>query len=323
MEIETIIPLNNNSIDRDFGAINIKTGEYSLARYSIKSQEYKCPSCDEKLKLKKGNVRRHHWCHYNQDSKCQFYFKNDNNINNEKLHESLIHKECKSILKKIMKDKLVIINRKCATGQCDISLNIVLDKLNENSILIEEYSLDFNNKKLRADLVRIENDKLIEIYEIYATHQTQEEDRPNNINWYEFNAEQIYQKYNDEKYYLNDTIILNCYRHIIKCEECINEEKKILQRKNLLKEQIIQRELQIKIEEEEKEKNKRIICYNCGCKKPNNIYKNCISCNTKLQQLKIKKNCIKCDKIIYVNKEFYNYCWDCNKKMKDEVNLTR
>lgn len=322
--MEMIAQVYNNS-DRDFGAINIQTGEYSLARYSIKSQEYKCPSCDEKLKLKKGTKRRHHWCHYNQDTKCDFYFKNDDNTNNEKLHESLIHKECKSILKKMMKEKSVTISRKCATGQCDISLNIILEPLNENCILIEEYPLNFINtiginRKIRADLVRIENDKLIEIYEIYATHQTREEDRPNNINWYEFNTDQIYEKYNDENYYLNDTIILNCCRHIIKCDECINEEKKILKRMNLLKEQLIQKELEMKKEEEEKEKNKRIICYNCGCKKPDNIYKNCISCNTKLQQLKIKKNCIKCDKIIYVNKECYNYCWDCN---KNKINLTR
>jgi len=303
-----------NTIDRDFGAINIKTNEYALARYSIKSEKYKCPCCDEILQLKKGNKRRHHWAHYSQDSKCQFYKSINNNNNNEKIHESLLHKECKSILQNILKStKQINVYRCCATKQCDMSMNYRINPLDDNTQLVIEYNMTLNDRKIRPDLVKIESNKVIEIYEIFATHQTQEEDRPFNINWYEFKADEIYELYNDIKYKTESSIELNCHRHTIKCNECIEKEQILLMKMGLENERK-------KKQKEEELKLKRTTCQTCKSKKQDNNYPNCYNCNIKN---KIQKICKICKTKIYVKNEWYDTCWDCNNKFNkiNETNL--
>lgn len=233
-----------------FGAINMETGEYSLANYAIKSYNYKCPCCNQKVILRKGDHNKHHFAHYPTDKECKYY-----NVLESKeyeyLHEGLTHLSAKWTLKKILESgKEIEIIRRCATGQCDSQTVFVLKENNMDTVYVAEHVMSFENKKIRPDVVRIENYQVKEIYEIHDTNPTKEINRPNDIDWYEFKAEDILNNYNDNFYEKSKKRILFCKRSIIKCNRCIEAEKIELKRRN------IQQEINDKIFLEKEEKDK-------------------------------------------------------------------
>lgn len=211
----------------EYGAINIETGEYSLADYAIKSYNYKCPCCNQRLKLRKGDHNRHHFAHYPQEIECNYY---DVSLSQKykHIHEGQLHITAKHTLKKILEsDKEIVILRRCATGQCDNKTVIKLEEPSRDTLFVIEHQMQFDNRTIRPDLVKIENFEVKEIYEIYDTSQTKEINRPN-IDWYEFRAEEIISIYNDNNYKRSQRIILYCKRHIIKCDTCVKTEELLL-----------------------------------------------------------------------------------------------
>ena len=49
--------------------------EYVFGQDAIKENEYICPSCEEKVILKKGRIKIHHFAH-KSDSECLFICNN-------------------------------------------------------------------------------------------------------------------------------------------------------------------------------------------------------------------------------------------------------
>jgi len=67
------------------GAIQIDDNEYVLPYKADKNKNYKCIGCQQKVILKKGNIRKCHFAHHSQ-TQCSYY---------EHPNESELHKEAK------------------------------------------------------------------------------------------------------------------------------------------------------------------------------------------------------------------------------------
>jgi hypothetical protein len=67
------------------GAIQIDDNEYVLPYKADKNKNYKCIGCQQKVILKKGNIRKCHFAH-NSQTQCSYY---------EHPNESELHKEAK------------------------------------------------------------------------------------------------------------------------------------------------------------------------------------------------------------------------------------
>jgi len=213
----------------EYGAINMETGEYSLAQYAIKSFKYRCPCCDQQLKLRKGNHNRHHFAHYSQEVECKFYDVLSAH-KYESIHEGYVHKTAKKTLKTMLQSgKKIKVLRRCATGQCSCYVNMELEELTADTVFVEEYTMTHDNHLIRPDLVRIEHGIVKEIYELFDTNQTREENRPT-MQWYEFKANEILDTFNFETYSQQNQVILFCQRPIIKCQKCVQAEDAILKR---------------------------------------------------------------------------------------------
>jgi hypothetical protein len=292
-----------HSLFVDHGANDVETGEYSLADYAIKSREYTCPQCNQKLILKKGNIKRHHFAHYSQELDCGFY-----NVNRasefNRIHEGLLHKTAKIMLKQILEEaigKSIYVFRNCATQQCDNYEPIHLWNINENTSFELEYMLKHENRNIRPDLTWLDKNEVKYIFEVYDTSKTKEYNRPEGMEWFEFKAEDIIQRFKEGKFN-GDEIQFSCMRDIIKCDHCVKVERIILRNK-LEKEQ--KRQLQQEAEKKRLEQEAivyRTTCQKCRRKKADNIYKYCFQCN-----MADKNNDCKCCGELTK----YELCWKC------------
>ena len=214
------------------GAIDQSNDEYSIPKYAIKSRKYKCPCCDEYLILKKGLKNRHHFAHFAQDNKCEFY--DDSKKNQyiyDRVNEQNLHKQAKKVLKRILEEKTIIIIRPCATMQCKTEIEFIIKPDQYNETIEIEHSMNLaDGRHIKPDVVKLSKSKeILEIYEIFDSHKTEEENRLN-LKWYEFQAKQIIEKYYDVSYNLFDTVLLKCCRQTIKCLKCITAEQEYLLR---------------------------------------------------------------------------------------------
>jgi hypothetical protein len=211
------------------GAIDQSNDEYSIPRYAIKSRQYKCPCCNEMLILKKGLKNRHHFAHFAQDDKCQFYDETKKNqYDYDRVNECNLHKQAKKILKRMLEDKTLIVNRHCATMQCNTHIEFIIkpNELNE-TIEIEKPTILADGRLIKPDVIKMKGNEIVEIYEIFDSHRTDEDNRIN-LNWYEFKATEIIDKYYDVSYNLFETVLLKCCRQTIKCTKCVIAEQNYL-----------------------------------------------------------------------------------------------
>ena len=86
-----------------------------------------------------------------------------------------------------------------------------------------------DGRSIKPDVMKTKVNEIVEIYEIFDSHRTDEENR-NNLNWYEFKATEIIDKYYDASYNLFDTVLLKCCRQTIKCNKCVQAEQAYLAR---------------------------------------------------------------------------------------------
>jgi hypothetical protein len=112
-----------------------------------------------------------------------------------------------------MKDLLesgrpININSKCC--KCN-KLEVKLLKKRVLSRIELEYRFVYNGKNCIGDVVELEGDKIKCIYEIYKSHRTEDDRRPEP--WYEISAMELIDKYSE------DPIKINCAR-LIKCDSC-------------------------------------------------------------------------------------------------------
>ena len=204
------------------GAINKNTGEYVYPKIANKKDEDVCPGCNKDLILVKGEIRVHHFRHkVDSINPCHHY---------SKPTESQIHKDAKMLMKSLLENKTHIqFIRECVSCKINAEINLpeIIEtemtdsSIIEGSIISLEYQFNFNDELRIADVAHTHNGEIKGIYEIYNTHKTCSENRPEP--WVEIDAKSLLTLVNASE---NQSLIINCIR-CEKCEECITKEREI------------------------------------------------------------------------------------------------
>lgn len=190
------------------GAIHKKTGGYVYPKIANKTDEYICLECHKELILCQGNIRVHHFRH-------KFDYTNDCHRYNNPT-ESQIHKDAKLLLKTLIEKNSISFIRKCS--DCIKEEEFELPEITETSYIELEYRFEYNGQKI-ADVAYIDNQEIVCIFEIYYSHKTNRENRPEP--WFEIDALSLIEQMNDNI----NSIKINCIRHE-KCEECVIYQQK-------------------------------------------------------------------------------------------------
>jgi hypothetical protein len=181
------------------GAIERDTNKFILPQFGLKGINYICfdkackfPIVKIASYVKKNGTKvfdyfRHTKLTDEEECKCKRYSRNTI------LKESEIHKEGVMNLNYILENN-EIEKRVVRYCPCCLSVKLINEEveiLQDNERLETEYSFKYNGRNLRADIVRLRDSKIYKIYEIKYSHGTREEDRPNDIEWYEIDAQDI------------------------------------------------------------------------------------------------------------------------------------
>lgn len=210
------------------GALDTSLKIFVSASVAVKKPEkdaYRCidTKCNEPVILCKGKKNIHHFRH-NCNSKCQKY-------NKKKLNENDIHNDAQHYLRYLLETQEIIkIEKKCVKCDCHISFHKPLE-LTEKSNIFMEYPLKHDGRTIRADVAHVINETVVELYEILNTHKTDEINRPKNIDWYEFDCNEIL----DILYNPLKNKSLRCHRKIT-CECCLKSQL-FLEEKNKMLDQ--------------------------------------------------------------------------------------
>ena len=219
-----IVYTNNKMNGAYFYEDEDSTGKYILPKKATKSkykEAFRCCDCNESLVLCKGDKNVDYFRHC-KDTTCIRY---------DKPHlqtKRRLHEEAKLQLKSwIQQERVIRIKRRCCCCkkqkyQCYTTMFDMLTKVKL------EHRYNFDDRYIFYDVVHLTyNDEIIEAFEIVDTHKTEEENRPDNIKWYEVSADEIMKKAM-EHFEDNYEIILNNER-VYTCKECVMKanDKKI------------------------------------------------------------------------------------------------
>ncbi len=164
------------------GAINKNTGEYVSPKIANKNNEYICPDCNKDLILCQGQIKAYHFRHKIDNNQCFYY---------DKPSETQIHKDAKLLLKNLLENKIDIqFIRYCDKKCCHKKFTI--PPISETSKIELEYRFNFDNNLKIADVAYIDNNNIVCLFEICNTHKTNENNRPNNIHWFEIDVNNMY-----------------------------------------------------------------------------------------------------------------------------------
>jgi Competence protein CoiA-like family len=196
---------------------------YKTPYEAEKGIAYVCPDCKKDLILKKGEILRHHFAHKSSVTPCTYY---------DRPTESQMHKEAKHLIaSRINNGDPLTIRRKCKNKGCDF------EELHQitNAKAVEEYGFVHNNSHKKADIGIVVDDQLNHVIEIYHTHKTCEEDRPEP--WCEVDARITVEGLQDNASAKEFSI--KCIRNIYECNSCISqrEMKEAIERERKEKEE--------------------------------------------------------------------------------------
>ena len=190
-----------------FGAINKLTKQYIHPNQANKKDEYICINCSKCVIIRQGNIRIHHFAHHIKNVKCKFY--------SIKPSETQIHKNAKSLLKYVLENKIPLtIYNKCI--KCNEINEYDIGEITDNSSIIIEYRFNYNGVKI-AYVAYIEDNEILCIFEIYNTHKTLSENRPEP--WFELDAMKLIDNINNYNF---QNINLQCIRDKT-CNFCIEK----------------------------------------------------------------------------------------------------
>ena len=188
------------------GAINTLTDEYVYPRIANKKDKYHCPECEKELILVKGEIRVHHFRHKKDENPCRHY---------SHPTESQVHKDAKKLLKSLLENKIPIqFTRSCVC--CRKNQEYEIPEIGESSVIQLEHRFEHDNGVKIADVGYLDNGEIVCIFEIYNTHKTRSEDRPEP--WFEIDAETLINLANENK---NPVLEIPCIRYE-HCLECID-----------------------------------------------------------------------------------------------------
>lgn len=187
-------------------AIKRKNGEYIYPRIANKTDKYDCPECNRELFLRQGSIRIHHFAHYKQDDPCNYYTKPT---------ESQIHKNAKMLLKQLLENKTPIsFIRTCR--YCNKHEEYDIPEIDIKSNINIEYRFEYNGLKI-ADVAYTYENEIVCLFEIFHTHKTKNENRPEP--WFEINASSFICHVNTNN---KSVLKIHCIRNEL-CEECIEK----------------------------------------------------------------------------------------------------
>lgn len=209
------------------GAVNKATNAYEFPYIANKKSKYKCFDCDQDVFLRKGKILRPHFAHYKSDNKCNIF---------NKPSESQIHKSAKYIMKRLIENNDLTIEKKC--NNCDNKLVTKIPKYDKSYKCIIEYGFKLYGNQKYADVALItydcDNELVIKygfinkkypfskkigktyIFEVCYKHKTEEENRPEP--WFEIDATNLV----NIDLNMND-ITLFCQRNYT-CKQCIKNK---------------------------------------------------------------------------------------------------
>lgn len=198
----------------NLGALCSRTGNYTLPTEANKEDVYLCIGCNDKVFVKQGKIRKHHFCHY-PTSQCTYYTHSP---------ESEIHKNAKMRIKSLLESKCELsFIRKCST--CNTLEQFDIPIFSDTSHIELEYRFKMDLRQIPpsiseyiADIAYIDAGEPVCMIEIYHTHLTSSERRVDP--WFEVNATNVLQtKIEDSK------IQLTCIRKET-CDECVERLNK-------------------------------------------------------------------------------------------------
>ena len=199
------------------GSINKKTGEYVYPNIANKEDSYICPDCNKDLVFCKGPVRCPYFRHKVENNSCSRY-------NNPT--ESQIHLDAKMLMKYILEKKIpVSFTRICSSFRCQNEEIFEIPEMLPTSSIQLEHRFNYNGGLRIADIAYIDSfgevggGDIICIFEIYNTHKTLNEDRPNP--WYEIDANKLIKTVNMMSHQAL-LIKIPCIRKV-QCDECVKK----------------------------------------------------------------------------------------------------
>jgi hypothetical protein len=199
------------------GGINKNTNKYVHPKLANKKDKYVCPDCNKDLILCKGNIKVHHFRHYNdKENPCHYYTKPSN---------TQIHRDAQMFVKSLLESKQhIIVYRKCA--DCTIEIEYQIPEVSENTQIKIEHPFNYNYEDMKADVAYIDSDMEPDmcIFEIYNTHKTDERRRPEP--WFEIDANKLNELNGQINQDTSGIIKLSCIRNI-KCDKCIEKDMKL------------------------------------------------------------------------------------------------
>jgi len=238
-------------------ALEVDTGYYVIAKYARKDKQNRCPKCNKECIVCDGEIKEKYIRHkVKVKGECDYFdaglIITEKNKYTPKVR-NLFHNASIVYLQNFLnKGYKLIITKKCKFKyKCE---NIVKEiKLEDGDSVKVEKSFYLNGVIKRGDLCILDKNENIKIIlEIFDTHRTDENDRPNDIEWYELDVNDIMEYYDDDGDY--DVIKLNCNRYYV-CYPCENHRQEILKQQE---EEYKQRQKQKELEQKQKEELERI-----------------------------------------------------------------
>jgi hypothetical protein len=166
-----------------YGALDTETSVYVLPARASKGRSYKCADCNQRVILRQGNVRIHHFSHFTPTTRCNFY---------ENAGESESHKHAKLLMSNWLREKRSITfswqcqaqtySGTCGTYQSGCTEHAIEYK-DGDEVIIEYRDLD---RKYTADVAVLNGGSVRYIIEIKHSHQTTTNVRPEP--WFEVNT---------------------------------------------------------------------------------------------------------------------------------------
>lgn len=241
---------------KKLSALNVHTNKLVFPIMAIDLDKYICPECNKPLQFIKRSITRRHFRHH-PGSGCSYKLQSPTTISTDDIEnyvcpeccehpvfvndsikpgyfrhfsstecdrydnpgESKIHKEGKEIMKYILEQTEIPIKieRKCLI--CKIFMEYDIEKDIGKYNVYEEYRFKYNGEDLCADVALINNnpDSIKYIFEIYYTHRTSEEKRPDP--WFEIKAEDLINIMNSDESI--EDYKIQCIRKKI-CLNCSN-----------------------------------------------------------------------------------------------------
>jgi hypothetical protein len=194
----------------NFGAIDGETKHYILPEKALKGNLYTCVECNQKVILRQGDIRVHHFAHLNPTTKCKYY---------ENPGESETHKHAKLLLKKWLEEKrLITLHWNCQNdtpiGFCRIREEYDIEYKDGDEVIVEYRDV---NKKYIADIAVINNGNIRYIIEVKQSHRTTTNCRPEP--WFEVEAKYVSEGlyFKSEPVYL-ENCRLNEKKHCVICK---------------------------------------------------------------------------------------------------------